>query len=88
MINIKNLNPNKIKKDEKSYESNVICYIGSPTPNSLKPLYLIFNKANRFIDQNNKKNLALVTTDEIKEERHTENLGRTMEENQSLCPIN
>ena len=43
-INIKSLNPNKIKIDEKSYKNILIYYIGYVTSNSLRPLCLIINK--------------------------------------------
>ena len=51
MINIKNIDPNKIKADEKSYKNILIYYIGnvavknrSYTINSVNLLYLIINK--------------------------------------------
>ena len=52
MIDIKNINPNNINIDKKSYK-NIIYHIGYGTPNSLKPLHLIFNNANRHIEESN-----------------------------------
>ena len=54
MINIKNLDPNKIKIDEKSHKNVLIYYIGYVTIkdlcyakiNSVNPWYLIINKTN------------------------------------------
>ena len=54
IINIKNTDPNKIKIDEKSYESIFVYYIGYLTfkdlryikINSVNPLYRITNKIN------------------------------------------
>ena len=51
IINIKNVDPDKIKIDEKLYKNIFICYIGYVTIKDSKyvkrnPLYLIFNKAN------------------------------------------
>ena len=66
MINIKNLDPNNIKIDEKSYKNILICYIGCVTPNNAK--YLIINKINGCIDEHNgNKYLTLVHTDESKD---------------------
>ena len=55
IINIKNTDPNKIKIDEKSYESIFIYYIEYVTfkdlryikINSVNPLYRITNKINQ-----------------------------------------
>ena len=52
IINIKDLDPNNIKIDEKSYKNILIYYIGYVTIKkdlknfSLNPLYLVFNKVN------------------------------------------
>ena len=46
MFNIKNLDPNNEKADEKSYKNTLIYYIGYVTPNSANPLYLIINIVN------------------------------------------
>ena len=46
IINVKNLDLNSIKVDEKSYKSYV-------TPNSAKRLYFIINNANRYIEKSN-----------------------------------
>ena len=67
MINIKNLYHNDIKTDGKLHKNIFIYYIGYVTPNSVKPLYLIINTANGYIEENNKnKYLTLVPTDESK----------------------
>ena len=65
----KNLNPNNINIDEKSYRNMVIYYTGFATIKDLKyvkiysvyPLYLIFNKFNGYFEEINKnKYLTLV----------------------------
>ena len=75
-INIKNLDPNKIKIDEKSYKDILIYYIGYVMIkdlkcikiNSVKVLYLIFSKVNGYFEEINKnKYLTLVPTNESKE---------------------
>ena len=67
MINMKNLDPNNIKIDEKSYK-NILIYISYVTPNSVKPLYFIINNANGCIEESNGyKYLTLVLTDESKD---------------------
>ena len=48
MINIKSLNPNKIKIDEKSNETIFTYHISNVTLNSVKPLYLSTNKVNGY----------------------------------------
>ena len=61
MINIKNLDPNKIKVDEKSYKNILIYYIGYLTVkdlsyakiNSAYPLFVIFNKINGYVEGSN-----------------------------------
>ena len=61
MINIKNLETNKIKRDENSYKNIVIYYIGYMTfkdlryvkINSANPLYLIINKINGYFEEIN-----------------------------------
>ena len=50
MINIKNLNPNNIKIDEKPHKNILIYYISCVTQYSVKSLYLIINKKNGYID--------------------------------------
>ena len=62
MFNIKNLDPNKVKIDEKSYKNILIYCIGIyhvtvkdlsyATMNSINPLYLIINKMNGCIEEN------------------------------------
>ena len=55
MINIKNLDPNNRKIDERSCKSINIYYIFQVTPNSLNPLhYLIINNTNRYIEKGNR----------------------------------
>ena len=74
-INIKNLDPNKIKIDEKSYKNILICRIGYLTVknlryikvNNVNPLFLIIIKINVYIEESNgKKYLTLVPTDKNK----------------------
>ena len=50
MINIKSLNPNKIKIDQKSNKNILTYHISNVTLNSVKPSYLIFNKVNGYVD--------------------------------------
>ena len=60
MINIKNLGPNKIKINEKWNKLHKI--------NSVNPLYLIINKVNGYIEENNgNKYLMLVPTGKSKD---------------------
>ena len=84
IMNIKNFDPDKIKKDEKSYKNILIYLIGHVTikdlkyvkVNSVNPLYLISNKANRYLkDFNKNKYLMLVSTNESKEIKNTKNCG-------------
>ena len=78
MINIKNLETNKIKRDENSYKNIVIYYIGYMTFKDLRYvkinivnlLYLIINKINGYFEEiNGNKYLALVPINESKEIR-------------------
>ena len=75
LINIKSLDPNKTKIDEKSYKNIHIYHIGCvtvknlsyATVNRLNPLYLIINNINGCIEESNDdKYLTLVSTDESK----------------------
>ena len=75
MIDIKDLDPNKIKIDEISYK-NIIYYIGYVTVknlsytkiNSVKLLYLIIDKINGYIEESNEsKYLIIVATNERKD---------------------
>ena len=75
MINIENLDPNKIKIIEKSYKNVPIYHIGYvmvkdlsyATINSLNPLHLIVNKLNGYIqERNGNKYLMLVPSDKYK----------------------
>ena len=68
MINIRNLDLNKIKIDEKSYKNILIYCVGYMTPNSVKPLWLIINKINGYIEESNRnKYLALARVDKSKD---------------------
>ena len=75
MINIKNHDPNKIKRDEKSYKIIAIYYTGyvmikdlSYTKiNNVNSLYLIINKTNGHIKESSRNYLMLVPPDESKD---------------------
>ena len=76
MINIKNLDSNKIKIDEKSYTNILIYYNGHVTVKNLShikisivnPLYIIIDKINRYIEESNgNRYLTVVLTDECKD---------------------
>ena len=68
MINIRNLDLNKIKIDEKSYKNILIYCVGYMTPNNVKPLWLIINKINGYIEESNRnKYLALGRVDKSKD---------------------
>ena len=82
IINKKDLDPNNIEIDEKSYKNILIYYIGYVTIKkdlkiySVNPLHLIFNKVNGFFEEiNGNKYLTLVPTKESKEKK----IWRTME---------
>ena len=65
MINEKNLDQNKIKINGKSYKNTLIHCINYERTNSVKPLYVIINKMNTYIEESNgNKYLMLVATDE------------------------
>ena len=65
MINMKNLDPNKIIIEKKSYKNILICYVAYVATNSVKPLLLIMNKTNGYIEESNgNKYLTLVSTEE------------------------
>ena len=75
-VNIKSVDTNTIKVDEKSCKNILIYYIGYVTFKdseyikvySVNPLYLIFNKVNRYFEETNKnKYLSLVPATETKE---------------------
>ena len=75
IINMKNIDPNNIKIDEKLYKNTLIYYIAYVTINdskyvkinSVNSLYLI-NKVNGYFEKFNKiKYLTLVPTNESKE---------------------
>ena len=61
------LKPNDIKIDEKSNKDTLMYYVGYVTPNSVRPLYLIINKTNGYVEENNEiKYFTLISTDESK----------------------
>ena len=66
MINIKNLDPNKIQIDEKSYKNTKD--LRQVKINSVNPLYLNINKINGCIEASiRNKTLMLVPIDDRKE---------------------
>ena len=74
IINIEEIDPNNIKINEKSYKHIIIYYIEYVTIKkdlkiySVNPLYLIFNRVNRYFEETNgNKYLTLVPTNESKE---------------------
>ena len=74
IINIEEIDPNNIKIDEKSYKNILIYNIVYVTIKkdlkiySANPLYLIFNKVNRYFEEiNGNKYLTVVPTNESKE---------------------
>ena len=74
IINIEEIDPNNIKIDEKSYKNILIYNILYVTIKkdlkiySANPLYLIFNKVNRYFEEiNGNKYLTVVPTNESKE---------------------
>ena len=76
MVNIKNLDPNKIKIDERSHKNIQIYYIGQVIFKDLRyvkikilnPLYLIASKTNGYFEKiSGNKYLTLVPTNESKE---------------------
>ena len=80
IINIKNVDPNNIKIDEKSYKNVPIYYVGyvmikdskSVKNYSVNPLHLIFSNVNEYLEEINKsKYLTLVPTNE----RNMKNYG-------------
>lgn len=56
VINIKSLDLNNTKIDEKLYQDILIYYNGYVTSNSVKTLYIIINNANEYIEENNGNN--------------------------------
>ena len=86
MINIKNLDSNLLKTDQKSYKNIDIYYIGYITIKkiddykniySANPLYLIVNTADGHIEEKNgSKCLTIASTDKNKEVlKNTQNFG-------------
>ena len=49
IINVKSLDPNKIKIDENSYKNILKYYIGYVAPSNVKPLHLITNNIYGYI---------------------------------------
>ena len=74
ITNIKDFDPNTIKKDEKSWQNILIYYIANVTIKkdlqiySVNTLYFIFNKVNGYFEGiNGNTYLTLVPTNENKE---------------------
>ena len=94
MINIKELDPNKIKINEKSYKNILIYYIGYVTfneiscvkINSANPLYLIINKINGYFEEINGLNIWHWVLP--KRQRQNKKVWRSMEQNQRYYYIN
>ena len=64
MINIKTLDRNRIKLDEEPYKDVLLTKKERKKVNCLKPLYLIINKINWYIEENTRnKHLTLVPAD-------------------------
>ena len=79
IINIKNINSNNIKIDERPYKDILIYYIGYMKIkdskyvkiNSANPLYINFNKVSRYFEEINKsKYLTLVPNNERKKKKN------------------
>ena len=67
MININDCNLTSMKVDKKLCKGILIYCIGYETSDGLKPLYIIFNKLNGYIEDNNgSKYLTLIPFDENK----------------------
>ena len=89
MINIRNIYPNKIKTDKKSYKNVLNYLIGCVNVKDLSyaiinignPLYLIINKINEWLEKSNgNKYMTLVPTDESKDKlKNTKNYGTKLE---------
>ena len=59
---------NEVKTDEESYKSILFYCIGYASTKSVKPLYLIINKINGYIEESiGNKYLTVVSTDESKD---------------------
>ena len=50
MVNIKNVDPNKIKLDKEPFRHSLVYYIGYVTTNNVKPLYLIIKNINGYFE--------------------------------------
>ena len=87
IMNIKNFDPNNIKKEEKSYKSILIYYIGYLTIknwkciniNSVNTVHVIFNNVNGYFEKmNGNKYLTPVLTNGNKEKiENVKNCGLT-----------
>ena len=65
LINIKNVDPNKIKTEKKPYKNVLFYYIRYVATNSVKILYLIINEVNGCIEESNGNTyMTLAPTDE------------------------
>ena len=68
MINLKKIDSNNIKIDEKSYKYILVYYIGLVTLNNMKPLYLNVNKIKAYIKEHSgNKYLKVIQTHENKD---------------------
>ena len=95
IINIKNFDPNRIKIDKKWYKNIIIYDIGYIAIkniiyvkiNTVNPLYLIIDKADKYIEEcSRNKYLTLVSTDENKDtlKKYAELWNRTKDLIKSL----
>ena len=76
MINLKKIDSNNIKIDEKSYKYILVYYIGLVTLNNMKPLYLNVNKINAYIKEHSgNKYLKVIQTHENKDSLVYNNWG-------------
>ena len=73
MINIENFDSNKENTDEKSHKKIIVEYIGYVTQNSVKPLYLIINKINGYVEESN-GNMYLTRVPADGKQRYSEEL--------------
>ena len=68
MTIVDNFYSQNIKVNKKSYKSILIFYIRYKAPNGVKPLNIIFNEINGYIEDNNgRKYPTLTTIDENKD---------------------
>ena len=76
MINIEHFDSNKENTDEKSHKKIIVEYIGYVTQNNVKPLYLIINKINGYVEENN-WNIYLTVVPADRKQRYFEELWRS-----------